>query len=153
MTATRIGRVATLAVAALIWVLAASALWRTKGPAGLPLPRPEPRAVVGAAAVPGGVGLGRVLRLWWALRTGAEVVDRGSGDPARSRRATAVRGTVRAADRNALDSLAAAGRRRRAARVARACRPPGRSRSAGSPSDHCGERVRNRNRFQQQRLH
>src|SRR6266853_982556 len=68
MTATRIGRVATLAVAALVWVLAASALWRTKVPADLHLHHLDPRAVFGAGAVNAGVITGVVvMTVLWAV--------------------------------------------------------------------------------------
>jgi STE24 endopeptidase len=73
MTATRIGRVATLAVAALVWALAASALWRTKVPANLHLPRLDPQAVFGAEAVRAGVGYERFLDYSWALGTIAKL--------------------------------------------------------------------------------
>src|SRR6266567_2819126 len=74
MTATRIGRVATLTVAALVWVLAASALWRTKVPADLHLPRLDPQAVFGAAAVRAGVRYERFLDYGWLLGTITKVI-------------------------------------------------------------------------------
>jgi STE24 endopeptidase len=69
MTATRISRVATLAVAALVWALAAAALWRTKVPADLELPRLDPNAVFGAGAVRAGVRYERFLDYTWLLGT------------------------------------------------------------------------------------
>lgn len=74
MTATRISRVATLAVAALVWALAASALWRTKVPADLRLPQLDPRAVFGADAVRAGVRYERFLDYGWLLGTVAKVL-------------------------------------------------------------------------------
>jgi STE24 endopeptidase len=74
MTATRISRVATLAVAGLLWALAASVLWRTKVPADLHLPRLDPQAVFGAAAVRAGVRYERFLDYGWALGTIAKLV-------------------------------------------------------------------------------
>jgi STE24 endopeptidase len=74
MTATRISRVATLAVAALVWALAASALWRTKVPADLHLPQLDPRAVFGADAVRAGVRYERFLDYGWLLGTIAKVL-------------------------------------------------------------------------------
>jgi STE24 endopeptidase len=69
MTATRISRVATLAVAALVWALAAAALWRTKVPADLHLPRLDPQAVFGADVVRAGVRYERFLDYEWLLGT------------------------------------------------------------------------------------
>src|SRR6266550_414918 len=69
MTATRISRVATLTVAALVWALAASALWRTKVPTDLRLPRLDPQAVFGADAVRAGVRYERFLDYVWLLGT------------------------------------------------------------------------------------
>jgi STE24 endopeptidase len=74
MTATRISRVATLTVAALVWVLAASALWRTKVPADLHLPRLDPQAVFGADAVRAGVRYERLLDYGWLLGTIAKLL-------------------------------------------------------------------------------
>src|SRR5712691_549440 len=74
MTATRISRVATLAVAGLLWAVAASALWRTKVPADLHLPRLDPQAVFGAATVRAGVRYERFLDYGWALGTIAKLV-------------------------------------------------------------------------------
>jgi STE24 endopeptidase len=74
MTATRISRVATLAVAALVWALAGAALWRTKVPADLRLPRLDPQAVFGADAVRAGVRYERFLDYGWLLGTIVTVV-------------------------------------------------------------------------------
>jgi STE24 endopeptidase len=74
MTATRISRVATLAVAALVWALAAAALWRTKVPAALRLPGLEPQAVFGADVVRAGVRYERFLDYEWLLGTIVSVV-------------------------------------------------------------------------------
>src|SRR6266446_6936551 len=74
MTATRISRVATLTVAALVWAFAAAALWRTKVPADLHLPRLDPQAVFGTAAVRAGVRYERFLDYAWLLGTIAKVL-------------------------------------------------------------------------------
>jgi STE24 endopeptidase len=74
MTATRISRVATLAVAALVWALAGAALWRTKVPADLRLPRLDPQAVFGADVVRAGVRYERFLDYEWLLGTIVSVV-------------------------------------------------------------------------------
>ncbi len=74
MTATRISRVATLAVAALVWALAAAVLWRTKVPADLRLPRLDPEAVFGADVVRAGVRYERFLDYEWLLGTIVSVV-------------------------------------------------------------------------------
>jgi STE24 endopeptidase len=74
MTATRISRVATLAVAALVWALAAASLWRTKVPADLHLPRLDPQAVFGADAVRAGMRYERFLDYEWLLGTIVTVV-------------------------------------------------------------------------------
>jgi STE24 endopeptidase len=69
MTATRIGRVATLAVAALVWVLAGAALWRTQVPSNLRLPALDPSSVFGSAAVRAGERYERFLVYDWLLGT------------------------------------------------------------------------------------
>src|SRR5512133_1080963 len=69
MTATRISRVATLAVAALVWALAAAALWRTKVPADLRLPRLDAQTLFGAGAVRAGVRYGRLVDYEWLVGT------------------------------------------------------------------------------------
>src|SRR6266566_5299813 len=74
MTATRISRVATLAVAALVWALAASALWRTKVPADLHLPRLDTQTVFGAGAVRVGERYERFFEYEWLLGTIAKVL-------------------------------------------------------------------------------
>jgi STE24 endopeptidase len=74
MTATRIVRLATLAVAALaVWTLAATFLWRTKVPADLNLPSLDVREVFGAHAVRAGVRFDRFFELEWALATVASL--------------------------------------------------------------------------------
>ena len=74
MTATRIVRLATLAVAALaVWTLAATFLWRTKVPADLSLPSLDAREVFGAHAVRAGVRFDRFFELEWALATFASL--------------------------------------------------------------------------------
>jgi STE24 endopeptidase len=73
MTATRIGRVATLAAAAAVWALAAAALWRTKVPGDLPLPSLDPSSVFGAHATRAGVRYERFFDYDWLLGTIAEV--------------------------------------------------------------------------------
>ena len=69
MTATRIGRLATLAVAGLIWAFAAALLWRTKVPGDLHLPSLGARAVFGAHAVKAGERYERFLDYEWLLGT------------------------------------------------------------------------------------
>lgn len=69
MTATRIVRVATLAVGALVWALAAAALWRTKVPADLHLPPLDERSIFGAGAVRDGQRYERFFDLDWLLGT------------------------------------------------------------------------------------
>jgi STE24 endopeptidase len=73
MTATRIGRVATLAAAAAVWALAAAALWRTKVPADLPLPSLDPSSVFGVHATRAGVRYERFFDYAWLLGTLAEI--------------------------------------------------------------------------------
>jgi STE24 endopeptidase len=75
MTATRIGRPATLAVAAaMAWALAATFLWRTKVPADLKLPTLDAREVFGAHAVRAGVRFDRFFEVEWVLGTVASLV-------------------------------------------------------------------------------
>jgi STE24 endopeptidase len=69
MTATRISRVATLAVAALVWAFAAAALWRTKVPADLQLPRLDAQSVFGADAVRAGIRYERFVDYAWLVGT------------------------------------------------------------------------------------
>src|SRR6476620_3148626 len=69
MTATRISRVATLAVAAVVWTLAAALLSRTKVPADLRLPQLDPRSVFGGGAVRAGIRYERFLDYAWLLGT------------------------------------------------------------------------------------
>jgi STE24 endopeptidase len=73
MTATRIGRVATLAVAAAVWASAAAALWRTNVPADLRLPSLDPSSVFGASVARAGVRYERFFDYDWLLGTLAEV--------------------------------------------------------------------------------
>jgi STE24 endopeptidase len=74
MTATRIVRLATLAVAALaVWTLAVTFLWRTNVPADLSLPSLDAREVFGARAVRAGVRFDRFFELEWALATVASL--------------------------------------------------------------------------------
>ena len=64
MTAIRIVRPATLAVAAVaVWALAASLLWRTKVPADLRLPSLDVRAVFGAHVVSAGTRFDRFFTM------------------------------------------------------------------------------------------
>jgi STE24 endopeptidase len=74
MTATRIGRVATLAVGAAVWALAAATLWRTKVPADLQLPSLDAASVFGTNAIRAGVRYERFFDYDWLLGTVAEVV-------------------------------------------------------------------------------
>jgi STE24 endopeptidase len=69
MTATRIGRLATLAVAGVVWAFAVAALWRTKVPADLPLPSLDQSSVFGAKAVRAGVRYERFFDYDWLLGT------------------------------------------------------------------------------------
>jgi Zn-dependent protease with chaperone function len=69
MTATRIWRVATLAVAVVVWVAAASLLWRTKVPANLRLPSLDERSIFGAAVVREAQRYERFLSINWVLGT------------------------------------------------------------------------------------
>jgi STE24 endopeptidase len=73
MTATRIGRVATLAVAAALWGVAATALWSTEVPPDLHLPSLDPGAVFGAHATRAGLRFERFFDYAWLLGTLAEV--------------------------------------------------------------------------------
>src|SRR5204863_6904385 len=70
MTATRIVRPATLAVvAAAVWILAASLLWRTKVPADLHLPSLDARRVFGPHVVNAGARFDRFFELEWLIAT------------------------------------------------------------------------------------
>jgi STE24 endopeptidase len=72
MTATRIVRSATIAVAAaLVWVLAAFFLWRTKVPDDLKLPHLAARRVFGADVAHAGARFDRFFELEWLLATAA----------------------------------------------------------------------------------
>jgi hypothetical protein len=69
MTATRIARVATVAVAALAWVFAATLLWRTKAPGDLDLPALDETAIFGARLVERAQDYERFLSVNWLLST------------------------------------------------------------------------------------
>jgi STE24 endopeptidase len=70
MTATRIGRSATIAVAAaVVWLLAAFFLWRTKVPTDLPRPRLDAHAVFGVRIARAGARFDRFFDLEWVLMT------------------------------------------------------------------------------------
>jgi STE24 endopeptidase len=71
MTATRIVRPATLAVAAsaVVWAVAGVFLWRTKVPDDLSLPSLETRAVFGADVVRAGERFDRFFELEWLIGT------------------------------------------------------------------------------------
>jgi STE24 endopeptidase len=69
MTATRIVRVATLAVGAVVWVVAATILWRTKVPADLHLPSLDERSIFGARLVGRAQDYERFLNVNWFLST------------------------------------------------------------------------------------
>jgi STE24 endopeptidase len=73
MTATRIGRVATLAVAAAVWGIAAAALWRTKVPSDLQLPALSPADVFGVDATRAGVRFERFFDYLWLVGTVTEI--------------------------------------------------------------------------------
>src|SRR5919202_3606511 len=71
MTATRIVRPATIAVAlgAAAWAVAALFLWRTKVPNDLKLPDLDARRVFGAHAVAAGARFDRFFEVEWLLAT------------------------------------------------------------------------------------
>jgi STE24 endopeptidase len=70
MTATRIARPATIAVAAAaVWLLAAFFLWRTKVPANLDPPQLDPRRIFGAGITRAGVRFDRFFDYEWVLAT------------------------------------------------------------------------------------
>jgi STE24 endopeptidase len=70
MTATRIARPATIAVAAVaVWLLAAYFLWRTKVPASLDPPHLDPRHIFGAGITRAGVRFDRFFDYEWVLAT------------------------------------------------------------------------------------
>jgi STE24 endopeptidase len=69
MTATRIVRAATLAVGAVVWVVAASILWRTKVPADLHLPSLDERSIFGARLLARAQDYERFLNVNWFLST------------------------------------------------------------------------------------
>jgi STE24 endopeptidase len=74
MTATRIGRLATLAVLVALWVVAAVLLWRTKVPQNLHLSSLDPNEVFGRKAVLAGERYERFLDYTWLLGTIASLV-------------------------------------------------------------------------------
>jgi len=75
MTATRIGRPATIAaVAAAVWLLAAFLLWRTKIPAGLDRPQLDANSVFGSKAARAGVRFDRFFDVEWVLATLTSIV-------------------------------------------------------------------------------
>lgn len=69
MTATRMGRVATLAGAAVVWFVAAAWLWRTKVPGNLQLPSLDEASVFGADLVRRAERYERFFRIEWGLST------------------------------------------------------------------------------------
>jgi STE24 endopeptidase len=69
MTATRIVKVATLAVAGVFWLLAGAVLWRTKVPADLHLPSLDEHAIFGARLVHRAQRYELFLDLDWLLST------------------------------------------------------------------------------------
>jgi Zn-dependent protease with chaperone function len=69
MTATRIARVATLPVAAAVWVVAALLLWRTKVPTDLHLPSLDERSIFGADLVRRAEHYERFFYIEWVLGT------------------------------------------------------------------------------------
>jgi STE24 endopeptidase len=70
MTATRIARPATIAVAAVaVWLLAAFFLWHTKVPANLDPPHLDPRRVFGPGITRAGVRFDRFFDYEWVLGT------------------------------------------------------------------------------------
>ena len=69
MTATRIGRVATLAGAAIVWFFAVALLWRTRVPGNLQLPSLDETAIFGADLVRRAERYERFFRIEWVLST------------------------------------------------------------------------------------
>lgn len=69
MTATRMGRIATLAAGAVVWFVAASLLWRTTVPADLKLPSIDERATFGAELVRDAERYERFYYVLWFLAT------------------------------------------------------------------------------------
>ena len=69
MTATRMGRIATLAAGAVVWFFAAALLWRTTVPADLKLPSLNERATFGAELVRDAERYERFYYLLWFLST------------------------------------------------------------------------------------
>jgi STE24 endopeptidase len=71
MTATRIGRVATLAAGAVAWVVAGGLLWRTKVPDDLHLPSLDESSIFGSGLVHDAQRYERFLSINWVLGTAA----------------------------------------------------------------------------------
>ncbi len=69
MTATRMGRGATLAAAAALWAFLASLLWRTKAPHALRLPHLSPGLLLGPHALRSAERYERLLDLLWVAGT------------------------------------------------------------------------------------
>jgi STE24 endopeptidase len=69
MTATRMVRVATLAVGGVVWVLAAAVLWRTTVPDDLRLPSLDERSIFGAELIRDAQRYERFLDLNWLVGT------------------------------------------------------------------------------------
>jgi Zn-dependent protease with chaperone function len=74
MTATRILRVATLAVAAVAWAIAGAILWRTKVPDDLRLPSLNERSIFGPDLIHDAQNYERFLSVNWVLGTLAGLV-------------------------------------------------------------------------------
>jgi STE24 endopeptidase len=74
MTATRIGRVATLSVAAVGWGVAGAALWQTKVPSHLQAPSLDERSLFGARLVHRAQHYSLFFDVDWALSTVAALV-------------------------------------------------------------------------------
>jgi STE24 endopeptidase len=71
MTATRMGRVATLAGAAVVWFFAAALLWRTRVPGDLQLPSLDATTIFGADLLRRAERYERFFRIEWLLSTSA----------------------------------------------------------------------------------
>lgn len=69
MTATRMARFATLPVAALVWVVAAALLWRTKVPGDLHLPSLDESSIFAAALLRRAEHFERFFYVEWVLGT------------------------------------------------------------------------------------
>src|SRR5256885_2522704 len=73
MTATRMVRIATIAAAVALWMVAAWLLWRTSVPGDLRLPHLDPDRVFGARLVRRADAYGRFYDVTWILATLARV--------------------------------------------------------------------------------